>query len=51
MIHTANGISASIDSLMAAAAIGGGTKMALAVAQVSLIASFTEAKTGWPKCV
>lgn len=50
-VHTAKGISASIASLIAAAAIGGGTKMALAVAPVSLMASFTEANTGWPKCV
>lgn len=49
MIATASGISASMASLMAGAAIGGGTKIPEAVAAVCLTASATLAKTGCPK--
>jgi hypothetical protein len=47
---TIKGTSAMMASSMLAAATGGGTKMAEAVAPVSFMASATLAKTGLPRC-
>ena len=50
VIHTTSGISALIASSIPAAATGGGTKMAEALAPACFTASATLAKTGLPKC-
>ena len=49
--QTASGISALIASIMASAALAGGTKIALAEAPVSAIASATLSNTGKPRCL
>lgn len=50
VIHTTSPISALIASSIPAAASGGGTKIALALAPVSFTASATVANTGLPRC-
>jgi hypothetical protein len=50
-MQTTRGISAAIASSIPAAATGGGTKIAEAVAPACFTASATLAKTGNPRCV
>jgi hypothetical protein len=49
-MHTTRSSSASIASIIAAAANGGGTYITEAFAFVSALASATELKTGMPRC-
>jgi hypothetical protein len=51
VMHTTSGMLASVASMMASAANGGGTKITLAFAPVSRMASWTLLKTGQPSCV
>ena len=51
VMQTASGISASAASMIASAANGGGTKITVASAPVSRIASCTLLKIGHPSCV
>ena len=51
VMQTASGIPASAASMIASAAKGGGTKMTVAFAPVSRIASWTLLKIGQPSCV
>jgi hypothetical protein len=51
VMQTASGMPASVASMMASAAKGGGTKMTLALAPVSRTASWTLLKIGQPSCV
>ena len=51
VMHTISGMPASSASRMASAAKGGGTKIMVALAPVSLTASATVLNTGQPSCV
>ena len=51
VMQTASGIPASVASITASAANGGGTKITDAFAPVSFTASWTLLKTGHPSCV
>ena len=50
-MQTASGIPASVASMIASAANGGGTKITVALAPVSRTASCTLLKIGQPSCV